>query len=432
MKRFQKISIRFFLSLSFALILPTQGLTGFCDPFPTNPSDTVITVTPSQAGQLSSIVYSAQSGTTILLEDGTYSVSPLQFHTPNVTLRSKSGNRDSVILDGNYSTGEIVYISAANITIADLTLKRAYYHPIHVISGGHNVMLYNLHIIDAKEQFIKVNPDSGDYADYGTLACSLLELTDTGRAYIHANPTPGYPCYTGGLDAHQTWGWTIRDNTIKNIYCTNGGLAEHAIHFWKTNRDSIVERNILINNARGIGFGLGAAGGDRIYPDNPLAGSGLSPADVGHIGGTIRNNFVFANIPQFDTGIGLEQAWNVNVYHNTVYSTQGGLGLDIRFANSNPSVKNNLLIPGISLRDGGKTRESAANVSASQTMFVNLSGGNLHLVSSATQAINKGVSLAGAVPTDIDGDPRDTQPDVGADELAQQHTPAAPARLRIR
>jgi hypothetical protein len=177
---------------------------------------------------------------------------------------------------------------------------------------------------------------------------------------------------------------------------------------------------------------LGSSGGQRVYPDNPLAGSGLSPTDVQHIGGIIRNNFVFANISQFDTGIGLEQAWNVSVYHNTVYSTNGGLGIDIRFAHSNPIVKNNLINPGISLRDAGSPRESAANVSASQSMFVNSSGGNLHLVSTATQAINKGVSLAGAVPTDIDGDSRDAQPDAGADEMAQPHTPAAPTRLRLR
>ena len=432
MKRIQKISISFLLSFPLTLILPTQGLSNFCDPLPTNPSDTVITVTPSQAGQLSSIVYNAQSGTTILLEDGTYSVSPLQFHTANVTLRSKSGNRDSVILDGNYSTGEIVYISADHVTIADLTIRRALYHPVHVVGGGHYATLYNLHIIDGKEQFVKVNNDSNGYTDYGTLACSLLEMTDAGRAYLQAHPTPGFDCYTGGLDAHQSWGWTIRDNTIQGIYCTNGGLAEHAIHLWNSSREPTVERNRLINNARGVGFGLGSSGGQRVYPDNPLAGSGLAPADVQHIGGIIRNNFVYANIPQFDTGIGLEQAWNVSVYHNTVYSTNGGLGIDIRFAHSNPIVKNNLLNPGISLRDGGSPRESAANVSASQNMFVNLSGGNLHLLSTATQAINKGVSLAGAVPADIDGDSRDAQPDVGADEMAQPHTPAAPNRLRLR
>jgi len=434
MKPTYKISISFLLSFFIAVILPSQALANFCDPLPTNPSDTVVTVTPYQASQLPSIVYNAQPGTTILLEDGTYSNPQLNFNRPRVTLRSKSGNRENVILDGQYSIGEIIFIRAANVTIADLTIKRAYYHPIHVVSGGHYVMLYNLHIIDGKEQFIKVNPDGNDYADYGTLACSLMELTDTGRAYIQANPTPGYPCYTGGLDAHQTWGWTVRDNTIKNIYCTNGGLAEHAIHFWKTNRDSNVERNILINNARGIGFGLGSTGGERTYPDNPLAGSGLSAANVGHIGGTIKNNFVFANIPQCDTGIGLEQAWNVGVYHNTVYSASYA-DIDVRFANSNPELRNNLTSKAITLRDGAQPRVQQGNLTtASAGMFVNAATGDLHLVSGASAAINKGVSTTGVVTDDIDGDLRDAYPDIGADEYKNIDTssPAAPTRLRIR
>ena len=66
-----------------------------------------------------------------------------------------------------------------------------------------------------------------------------------------------------------------------------------------------------------------------------------------------------------------------------------------------------------------------------QTMFVDLPNGDLHLAAGATQAINKGVSLAGAVPTDIDGDARDAQPDVGSDE-AVNHIPAAPRNLRTR
>ena len=221
----------------------SAGVTPFCGPLNTHPSDKVIEVTPNQAGQLSSIVYDAQPDTTILLADGNYPAPMLNFHNPRVTLRSKSGNRDDVILDGNYSTGEIIFIQAANVTIADLTIKRAYYHPIHIVGGGHYATLYNLHIIDGREQFVKVNPSGGDYTDYGTLACSLLELTDAGRSYIQANPTPGYDCYTGGLDAHQSWGWTVRDNTIKNIYCTNGGLAEHAIHFWNSSREPTIERN---------------------------------------------------------------------------------------------------------------------------------------------------------------------------------------------
>ena len=374
-----------------------------------------ITVTNAEAANLASIVYDAKPNTTILLEDGTYSTGALNFHAPHVTLRSKSGNRASVIIDGGYHTREIIFISASNVTVANMTIKRAYDHPVHIVGGGHYALLYNLNIVDAREQFIKVNPRGGDYADFGTIACSLLEMTDAGRAYIQANPAPEYLCYTGGVDAHQAWGWTVRDNTIKNIYCTNGRIAEHAIHFWNSCREPTVERNWLVNNARGIGFGLGTRGGQRIYPDNPLSGTGLSATDVQHIGGVIRNNFVFGNTPYFDTGIGLEQAWNVSVFHNTVYSAKGGLGIDIRFVNSNPSVKNNLAYPFIDLRAGGKPRESAGNIQASPHMFVNPTTGDLHLVHGATQAIHKGVSIA-TVPTDIDGELRDSRPDAGADE----------------
>src|SRR5260370_15177145 len=179
-------------------------------------------------------------------------------------------------------------------------------------------MLYNLHIIDGGQQFVKVNPD-GDYNDFGTLACSSLEMTPTGRAYVEAHPVSGYDCYTGGFDAHQAWGWSVRDSVIRDIYCSTG-LAEHAINIWNASRDPVVERNVLINNARGIGLGLGDVGGQRIYPDDPLAGTGLSPADVQVIGGIVRNNMIFGSIAQFDTGIGLEQVWNAEIFHNTVYS----------------------------------------------------------------------------------------------------------------
>ncbi|MBI2559504.1 hypothetical protein HYW20_09345 [Candidatus Woesearchaeota archaeon] len=380
----------------------------FCSPLP---AATGNIVTVSTASQLSNAVANAQSGQTIVVADGTYTISStLWFNVPQVTLRSQSGNRDGVVIDGNYAVGEIINIRANNVAIADLTLKRAQWHPLHLVSGSNNAMLYNLHIIDAGQQFVKVNPNTaGSYNDFGTLACSLLEMTPAGRTYVESNPSGGYTCYTGGLDAHQAWGWTIRDNTIKNIYCSNG-LAEHAIHFWDASRDPIVERNVIINNARGIGFGLGSAAGGRTY-------SGLSVANANHFGGVIRNNFVYANIAQFDTGIGLESAWNVSVYHNTVYSS-GGLPLDVRFTASNPMVKNNLISGQISIRDGAVPTQQGNVQQASSSLFADPSNGNLHLLSTAAAAINKGVSLSGLVPYDIDGQLRDSQPDIGADEYS--------------
>ncbi len=389
--------------------------TSFCPALPA-PAGSIITVAPSQAASLPGIVAGAVSGTTILLQDGVYNLNGnLIFATPKVTLRSQSGNREAVILDGGYTAGEIVYINSANITIADLTIQRAFYHPIHIVGGGHQALLYNLHILDGRQQLVKVNSDANGYTDFGTLACSLVEFTAAGRQQIDSVLTG---CYTNGFDALQSWGWIVRDNIFKGIYCEGRAqnLAGPTVLTWQTSRDTIVERNILINVSRGIVLGLGNAGGDRTYLDNPLAGSGLSASQVEQIGGIIRNNIVYVatGIP-YDSGIGIEQGWNVSVDHNTVYSVGGGFaGFDIRWPSTNARVRNNLYYPNILVRDGAIPVQQN-NVLATSGMFVNLLGADLHLVSTASTAINQGAVIG--VLQDIDGQIRDAQPDVGADEL---------------
>ena len=47
-----------------------------------------------------------------------------------MTLRGQSGQRDAVVLDGNYVTTEIVQVVASDVTVADLTLREAWDHPI--------------------------------------------------------------------------------------------------------------------------------------------------------------------------------------------------------------------------------------------------------------------------------------------------------------
>jgi len=391
---------------------------GNCPPMAPASGNTVIV---STATELTNAINSATADTTILLNDGTYNVRDLQLDTSGLTLRSVSGNRDSVILDGEYQGGSILNVRADHVTVADLTIKRSWYHPIHVGGGGHYAKIYNVKIIDGKEQFIKVNPNAGAHNDYGEVACSHLELTPAGRQYIHNNPTPGFQCYTGGLDLHQSWGWIVRDNTIKDIYCTNGGLAEHAVHFWQTNRDSIVERNTIINCARGIGFGLGSQGNDRIYLDDPLAGSGVNPATVDHIGGIIRNNFIFSDTTEYDTGIGLEAAWNVTVAHNTIYGKAGNSwnsAIDTRFVASNPLLVNNLYYPRTTIRNSGSPTE-INNVLATAGMFVDMDNADLHLTQGAS-VIDQGTT--GYAVVDNDGNHRDNQPDIGADEYGS-HTP---------
>ncbi len=275
------------------------------------PTGTVVNVTPAQAASLPGIVAAAKSGTTILLGDGSYvmqgteSQRRLTFAVSGVTLRSASGDRSKVVIDGEYKTNEIVFVSASDVTIAHLTIKRAVDHLIHVTGAPGNVKntrLHDLALIDSGEQFVKVNGDgNGNWADNGRLECSYLELTAAGRP--HVEPNPG-GCYTGGIDGHGAWGWQVRLNTFKGIYCDGAGLAEHAVHFWTGSRDTLVERNQILSCARGIGFGLGQSGAARTYSPDPYP----AVAYKGHIDGIIRNNLIHvepAVSPYYDTGIGL-------------------------------------------------------------------------------------------------------------------------------
>jgi hypothetical protein len=406
-----------------------------CAPLPP-PSGTIVNV--STVSQLENAVNSATSGTTIRIADGTYNLNGvyLRIDVPNVTLRSASGNREAVILDGNYQTTEIIQIAASNVTIADLTLREAYDHPIHVMSSdaAHtlNTLIYNVHIIDPGEQAIKINPaTAGYYTDNGTIACSHIELTDAGRPSIRNN------CYTGGIDAHQSRNWIIRDNLIEGFWCSNG-LAEHGIHLWRGCRDTLVEHNILRNNARGIGFGLVTDGSGRTYPDNPC------PAATGYVddfGGVIRNNFVYANSASlfsseygFDCGICAWNSCNARILHNTVYSTDPAhtfSSIEWRFSNTTASLINNLVNGQMRERDGAHGTLSNNLTTAQASWFINASTGDLHLQSTATSAIDK-VTAPAEVGDDVDGDlrPIGSASDVGADEYGIP-VPLAVSDLRV-
>ncbi len=392
-----------------------------CAPLPP-PSGTIIEVQPSQANQLQAIVAGASSGTTLLLSDGLYDMSGenwLSFATPGVTMRSASGNRDAVVLDGAYTTAELASIRASNVVIADLTLKRAYHHPIHVSgSPGHpitGVMIHNVRIVDPGEQAIKINPVGDGFADNGTIECSLIELTDAGRPNISN-------CYTGGIDAHQAWGWLIRRNRIEGFWCPNG-LSEHGVHFWSASRDTIVEENVIVDCARGIGFGLGSAGTSRTYPDNPYPGISY----IGHYDGVIRNNFIaaadsrlFQSEYGFDTAIGLEQAHGTGIYHNSAVSTQSpsSSSIEWRFENTLAEITNNLVSHTLLSRNGASASLTTNLAGAPLDWFVEPTLGDLHLTAGASGPIDSGTALPnGIADGDIDLESRDDQPDAGADEV---------------
>jgi hypothetical protein len=286
-----------------------------------------------------------------------------------------------------------------------------------------NALIYDVHIVDPRQQAIKINPGPPTYfVDNGVVACSRLELTDAGRPNI--DPTSG-GCYTGGVDAHQARGWVFRDNEIEGFWCPSG-LSEHGIHCWRGCRDTIVERNVLRDNARGIGFGLASDGTARTYSDDPCPEAAGGYVD--HYGGIVRNNFVFvsrtevfASSSGFDCGICLWSACRARVVHNSVVSTGANFSsIEWRFATSAAvEVTNNIVTHALNERDGASATLAGNLEGATLGLFVDGAGGDLHLAPSASAAIDQGVVLApGLCTDDIDGDPRDSTPDIGADERA--------------
>jgi hypothetical protein len=244
---------------------------------------------------------------TIELEDGIYRLewSHLWLGREGVTVRSRSGNRDAVVLKGERGMrgGSIEFIfqvAADDVTIRDLTMEDVGSHAV-IIHGeapydADRTQLRNLVIRDTYEQMVKVTPANQDparwFSEDGLLEDSLLEYS--------AGIGPQY--YIGGIDAHGAKGWVVRRNVFRGIASPSGSLAEHAVHFWSWSRDTLVERNLIIDCDRGVGLGL---------------------SNSGHVRGVIRDNLIYHGVEPgggfADVSIEVLHADGARVHHNTVY-----------------------------------------------------------------------------------------------------------------
>ncbi len=378
-----------------------------CPALPT-PQGTVVNV--DTVAELQNAVINLVSGTTILIADGTYDLTnTLNIRgVSDVAIRSASGNRDAVVLRGrgmsNISYGNVPHVlavyDASDVLIADVTLRDAYFHliQIHGEDNADGVHLYNAHLVDSGEQFVKGSTAGppGPYADDGTVECSLFEYTDRARSD-----------YTNAVDVLAGSGWVIRDNVFRNIRAPEGQLAGPAILMWRNSLDTIVERNLFIECDRAIALGL----------SSPDANSRDGNTTYDHQGGVIRNNMIYREGPG-DIGITVNYSRDVEISHNTVI--QNGTfpwgTIEYRFGSTSAHIANNLTDGPIWDR-GGSAVLAGNIVNAPPGWFVDMAAGDLHLTAAAVAAIDS--ATAGVTVTDdFDGHFRPTgdNSDVGADE----------------
>lgn len=363
----------------------------------TNTEDSNST-TVSSVSSLVAAISSAESGgpKTILLSDGTYDLDNMIWvGASGITIRSTSGNRDSVILRGDGMTGSVTHIfnvAGSNFTVRDLTMRNVANHALQLQVDVDSLNIINVHVLDTGEQMIKAAYNANNMSqssDNGLVLNSLFEYS--------AGIGPQY--YIGGIDVHNGKNWVVRGNTFRNIKSPAEDIAEHAVHFWSESEGTLVEKNLITNCDRGIGFGLG---------------------DRGHINGIIRNNMIYHNSTEgfADVGISLESAAGSKVYNNTIYMANSyPNAIEYRFSTTtNISIINNLTNKAITQRDGASGTESN-NIETAQASWFNCSCGNLHLKSSISSVVDQGQSILG-LTDDYDGQlrPRGSGIDIGADE----------------
>lgn len=298
--------MRLHLAAVFCLMLP---VTGFAQD--QSPIATTFSIEVSDVKSLYKAVNRAnkEGNTDIVLTPGTYQLSKtINIQAAHISLLAKSKKPADTHLIGlgmrnSRQVENLINVNAKYFTLDGLTLSDAGNHIIQ-INGERDAdftVLRNCVLQDSFQQLVKVTTSdkSGNSSDYGLVENCEFKFT--------RGIGPNY--YIGGIDAHKAKGWVVKHNIFRNIASPGKRVAEHAIHFWNGASNIVVEKNIIIDCDRGIGFGL---------QGRPASGGAIIGNLIVH-----HDN----NHPNADVGIILEQTPDTQILDNRVF-----------FANSYPNA----------------------------------------------------------------------------------------------
>ncbi|MCU0981139.1 MAG: right-handed parallel beta-helix repeat-containing protein [Pirellulaceae bacterium] len=358
-----------------------------------------------------------QPGGTILVADGHYRLPRyFELRTDNVTLRSESGQRDNVVLDGQGRLGELVGITGCSgVTIADLTVQNVKWNGIKLNSdrGVNRVTIYNCVIHNVWQRGIKgVMVPQQDRQRLRPSDCRVqycLFYNDRPKRYEDDEadrPDNFGGNYIGGIDVMYAQRWTLSDNVFVGIQGRTGE-ARGAIFLWVDARDCVIERNIVIDCDSGICLGNSHRGADT-----PVHCSGC----------VVRNNFV-TRCPE--NGILADYTRDCRILHNTIHDPGSRLRRLIRLVHDNDGlvVANNLLSgPEMRVETSSPVRIAGNQSRDASDWFVQADRGDLHWKTDAPSVIPR-VTRSEDVLEDIDGQRRGDRTAVGADDVPEQQRP---------
>ena len=382
--------------------------------------------------QLQTAIGNLQSGDTILLSNGTYNLTSSLYINGrnNITIRGASGSTNVVLVgkgmdNSNYGNVPFgIWSNGTNTTIAHLTIRDTWDNEIIFNPGAQSPRVYCVRLLNAGSQFIKSNPtdvNAGNGVNNGVVEYCWFEYTGS-----PPNDHGAGVGYFNGISSHAAQNWIIRGNLFKNLHNPDGTAYpwNPSVLFWRHSTNTITEQNIFINVDRAVAYGL-----DNSTPYRD------------HAGGVIRNNFVYLapgllSASRKAGSDGSIIAWNspgTQIDHNTVLLNANEFyAVEFRFSTTTSgTARNNLADAPVHLRDSATATVNGNLLTAVPGMFVNPGAGDLHLLSSATNAIDKAPTLLTAT-NDFDGErrPRGTSSDIGADEFSTNAQPVITSFLQ--
>ena len=368
------------------------------------------TILVSDVRELVRSLNQAEAGQTILIEDGHYMMPHyVQISADNVTLRSASGQRERVIMDGAESRHrELLGIRACSgVTIADLTIQNIQCNGFKINSETNvqkltirNCIIHNIWQRGIKGVKVpKENRETTRPRDCRIQYCLFYNDRPKRLSDDPADIAKGN--YVAGIDVMFAKDWIISDNVFVGI---QGRTYEGrgAVFIWHDSQDCVIERNIIIDCDVGLQLG------------NPHR-----PGEIQYhcVRCTARNNFI-TRAPE--AGIVTVYTRDCKLLSNTIHDPESKLQRLLRtvFTNDGLLIANNLISgPGIKNESESKITFLNNLIKDVTDGFIDPARGDLHLKSTAIEAIDKGLTRAEVID-DVDRERREAKPDIGADELA--------------
>ncbi len=329
-----------------------------------------------------------------------------------IAFRSQTGNSNDVLIKTktipikHYDTYSYSFISAdnyvvkianvPNVNIENMTLQALDSSSCRIIVIGDSVSNIS---ISGNKLIGRKNPTYDD--NIKSVSIFIAGKYDNPNVSIIGNKI-----LYNSISVYNTYrnGWFEEPDSVNNITIENNTLVDNLLLIYRAKNATFKGNNLHYSNNYGSNFQL-------------IAGNNIN----------IYNNFITANIIYGYNNL-ISIGNNSSFNNNTVYCSGDFNSYIVKTAN-NDSIYNNIIINTI----GNKT--ISGGISDYNNIYPNLSelqttGNNMHSVSFIPNFVSetdlhtndvllyhKGVNIA-SITTDIDGEPRNNPPCIGADEFS--------------